>query len=365
MSLRNLIIVMNVVAGAFLVGVAWASLRARRARVVTAPNLTPYYGDEVMEGPRLERMLGFALVLFAVIAAALPIYWLVEPTRQQAMQNRFHATSVKRGAELFAPVGSNLVALGCADCHGPRGEGGATVQNVTIDKSEVLVKPGALDNPDRICAPLPDKPDKLLCRVIWKVPALNTVFLRFSREKIIQIVTYGRPNTPMPAWGLAGGGAKNEQSIENIVDYVESLQIPEAQAKAQQANLTDGRQLFEANCARCHTKQWSYKDTPGFQNGDVNLVMVPGGGAFGPNLTNGDVVRQFPEEKDQIDFITNGSDFQKAYGTRGIGSGRMPGFGRMLTPEQIKAIADYERSLDGKPVDAKGNPIPPSRGSSG
>ena len=29
----------------------------------------------------------------------------------------------------------------------------------------------------------------------------------------------------------------------------------------------------------------------------------------------------------------------------GVGTGRMPAFGQMLSPEQIKAIVDYERSL--------------------
>jgi mono/diheme cytochrome c family protein len=117
---------------------------------------------------------------------------------------------------------------------------------------------------------------------------------------------------------------------------------------AQQAGVLDGKSLFEANCARCHTK--------GFSFGEPD---VPGGGAFGPNLTNGDTLRQFPDIKDQITFITTGSLFQKPYGVRGIGSGRMPGFGResdpdpkgkttplrLLTDDQIRAIAVYERSL--------------------
>jgi mono/diheme cytochrome c family protein len=77
---------------------------------------------------------------------------------------------------------------------------------------------------------------------------------------------------------------------------------------------------------------------------------VPGGGgAFGPNLTGGVELRQFPTLADgikkHIEFITTGSDFQKQYGTQGIGSGRMPGFGQMLTPEQIQQIVTYERSL--------------------
>jgi hypothetical protein len=73
-----------------------------------------------------------------------------------------------------------------------------------------------------------------------------------------------------------------------------------------------------------------------------------GGGAFGPNLTGGVTRRQFPDEELMLEFITNGSEFGKPYGTRGQGGnegGGMPGFGRVLTPEQIEAIIEYERGL--------------------
>ena len=62
-------------------------------------------------------------------------------------------------------------------------------------------------------------------------------------------------------------------------------------------------------------------------------------------LLSGDEVRQFPDPSKQVLFITMSSDYQKLYGVRGIGSGRMPGFGEMLSAAQIKAIVDYERSL--------------------
>jgi mono/diheme cytochrome c family protein len=46
-----------------------------------------------------------------------------------------------------------------------------------------------------------------------------------------------------------------------------------------------------------------------------------------------------------ITFIQAGSEYGKKYGTQGQGSGRMPGFGSVLTEEQIKAIVEYVRSL--------------------
>lgn len=345
LSLRTALIVLNVLLGAFLLGVAFAAARDRRRRRVTPLNQDPYHDDDILEGSRLERVQAWALAMFAIIAVSLPVYWLVEPTRQDEMDEQFLETSVEQGEELYAPGGTNEVALGCADCHGPEGQGGIATQIVTIPRDDVQVAEGAINSQDRVCAPSPDDDEALLCQVAWRAPSLNDAFLRFSREEITEIVTFGRPGTPMPAWGLEGGGAKNEQSVSNIVDFIESIQISSDEATAQQADLTDGRQLYEANCARCHTKHWSYAET--FANSETfGIFSVPGGGAFGPNLTGDVTLRQFPDVDDHIDFILNGSDFQAAYGTRGIGSGRMPGFAQILTEDQIRAIVEYERGLD-------------------
>jgi len=88
------------------------------------------------------------------------------------------------------------------------------------------------------------------------------------------------------------------------------------------------------SCARCHTKGWSYGDP-----------QVSGGGALGPNLTGGAAAANFPLESDQIAFVQKGSELGKKYGLQSQGSGRMPAFGNLLTPEQIKLIVEYVRSL--------------------
>ena len=88
------------------------------------------------------------------------------------------------------------------------------------------------------------------------------------------------------------------------------------------------------SCARCHTQGWSYGD-PG----------VTGQGAFGWNLTGGATNSHFPNEADMISFIKSGSSYGKRYGVQSQGSGRMPGFGHLLTDDDIKAIVEYVRSL--------------------
>jgi mono/diheme cytochrome c family protein len=76
-----------------------------------------------------------------------------------------------------------------------------------------------------------------------------------------------------------------------------------------------GAQLFQANCASCHG--------------------ADGGGGLGPQLTGGVAVRGFPNENDQITFVTNGR-------------GNMPGFGIMLTAAQIRQVVEYTRTALGK-----------------
>ena len=41
--------------------------------------------------------------------------------------------------------------------------------------------------------------------------------------------------------------------------------------------------------------------------------------------------------------MTAGSEAHRGYGRGGIGSGRMPGFGSMLTEDMIREIVEYER----------------------
>jgi mono/diheme cytochrome c family protein len=115
-------------------------------------------------------------------------------------------------------------------------------------------------------------------------------------------------------------------------------------------NASDGQILFMNQCARCHTRGWSYFD-PNDPTASTNPnppMGTMGGGAYGPNLTNGDVNNQFPPptgEAELFAWISEGVEANAGYGIRGISSGRMPHFGAVLTKTQIEAIMAYERSL--------------------
>ena len=296
------------------------------SEIELAPNRKPYFDDEALEGPRLERALGWALVLLVIAAIGPLVYWLNEPSRQAGAVAEFDAKAVERGRQLFLPTDSpeHGAHFGCATCHGAQGQGGVT--NYTLTEEDGSIR-----------------------TVVWQAPAVDTALLKFSPEEVKTILIYGRANTPMPAWGIEGGGPLNDQQITDLVAYLDSLKLTKqeaqkraleeatTQAKLDDLDPDDGEVLFKTNCARCHTNGWSY--------GEPEEM---GGGGFGPNLTNGATTRQFPDVESMIEFITNGSEYGKPYGARGQGGnegGGMPGFGSILTPEQIEAIIEYERGL--------------------
>ena len=299
------------------------------AEIELAPNRKPYFDDDALEGPRLSRYLGWALVLLVISAVGLPLYWLREPGRQAGAELGFDNRAVNRGHSLFLPTNSpeHGAHFGCETCHGVDGVGGATSYTLTDYLGRTR-------------------------QVTWQAPALNSVRSRYPRpasptghDELRSVIVYGRPNTPMPAWGIEGGGPLNDQQVDDLVAYIESIQLSPEELEEQSARFaTDGAALFDAFCARCHTKGWSYGEPE-----------VQGGGALGPSLLGGAAVRQFPDIQAMIDFITSGSEYQRPYGVRGIGTGRMPGFGDrgegdaavhgQLTLAQIRAIVEYERRL--------------------
>ena len=138
----------------------------------------------------------------------LPLYWLNEPGRQTGAIENFDQTFVNRGARLFAPTEEG--GYNCAGCHGSEGVGGQAPPYT-----------------------LTDADGEFVATVTWRAPALNTVLLRFSVEELREILVYGRPGTPMPAWGTEGGGPLTTQQIDELIAYIGSIQLTSDEAKAE------------------------------------------------------------------------------------------------------------------------------------
>jgi mono/diheme cytochrome c family protein len=332
--------------------IVYAVLNIRQSRaelgseIELAPNRKEYYDDETLEGSRLERVQLLGVLLLVVVVIGLPVYWVLEPGRQAGAVEAQEEIFTEWGRRLFAPTAEG--GFNCAGCHGGyAGGGGEAAWNITDAKT------GEVE------------------AVNWKAPALDTIFYRFDEDEVRFILVYGRPFSPMSPWGLEGGGPMNDQQIDTLISYLWSIQVEredcgpgeddarscpsghlpsdmqgDIETRANQlvadgTYASYGEALFNLDlgsgaysCARCHTPGWSWGD-PG----------VTGQGGFGWNLTGGKANTVFPNEDDMIDFISNGSVYGAKYGVQGQGSGRMPGFGCMLTDEQLTAVVEYVRGL--------------------
>jgi len=68
--------------------------------------------------------------------------------------------------------------------------------------------------------------------VSWAAPSLNDILYRYDRDETRFWIVYGRAGSPMPAWGLEGGGAFNDQEVDDLVNYIESIQLPQNEVLA-------------------------------------------------------------------------------------------------------------------------------------
>jgi mono/diheme cytochrome c family protein len=355
----------GIIVGVFAVGFVIAvvsNMRRSRSEIGSelelAANRKPYLSDEELEGRKLDRTLGMALILLMVIAITLPLYWLAEPAREKGEVAHYDKVYIARGLDVY------LNKAKCVNCHGPNGVGGSAPYTLLNENGDYVAS------------------------VNWYAPALNNVLYRFSETSVFNILEYGRPPSPMPAWGSLGGGPLSDQQLLDVIAYLRSIQLPSSQAttalnqeiakvcKPDKANVctlygksdvakwkTLGEALFNLGeydgfaagayaCARCHTEGWSY----GMPQ------QAGGGGGLGPELTDGVEERAFDTATDQIAFVMVGSTEGKGYAHGALGTGLMPAWGInpnasdptqatmnpsqvMYTEAEVAAIVNYERSL--------------------
>lgn len=288
--------------------VIYAVLKDRRSRMPIPANLKPYLDDDQLETSHLERVLTWAVWSLIIVAFLMGYYFFTEPSRQAHAFEEFEQQRIAKGAKVYGPTtdaNGHAVpgAAGCVGCHGPDLSGGSAAYTPTDPRTG---------------APSKDQ-------VTWLAPGLNTAFLQYSEDQIRTIITFGRPNTPMPAWGVAGGGPLSEQQIADVMLYIQSKQLsPDAAQKAVTGKVdiekkahpdeTEAQALFNVNCARCHTIGWSFS-TPVQQ-----ALLPPGTGGFGPSLRNGAAKTQFAARQP----VTNPQGTQNAFVVKGPGNNYEP-----------------------------------------
>lgn len=277
----------------FVVGPGRRTGPKRNADIPLA--MRPYHSDEELETKGIERAMAWGVALAVFAALFLPLYWLIEPDRQQRATEDQYQHDVDRGRAEFQNA--------CASCHGTNLEGGS--------------------------APHPD-PE---IDTAWPAPRLDNIVARFDESTVVEdvrryietTVTFGRPGTPMPAFGTAAGGSFSDFQIDAIVAYILSVQtgeLPEAEA----FEGASGEDVFAANCARCHGES--------------------GQGYVGPQLLN--VYERFGADPDDPESV----ETARAAVRDAIESGRwvpgfaaMPAFERTLSDDAIEALIDHVESF--------------------
>jgi len=179
-----------------------------------APNLTKYRTDDDLETKTLDRTLTVAVIIASLLTIMIPLYYLGEQDRQEGFVEEFDEVSVERGEHLYEE-------FGCGNCHGVDGSGGAA--------SYVEKRSGI--------------------NVTWTAPAINNVFFRYDDEEVRYWLIYGRANSPMPAWGLEGGGPMNDGQLDDLIEYMHHFQI------SQQSELQTIEMNINSSLSRLDTSE--------------------------------------------------------------------------------------------------------------
>lgn len=192
------------IAVALILGwMAFLFVNSRRSRTssreAAPPNMSPHASDDELENTKLTKILRAALFGSALLAITLPWYAFNEPDRQADAAVTIEELNIEEGAHWYGVDGFQ-----CADCHGPTGGGGGAP--FTEERSGV--------------------------DVTWAAPALDDILYRYDRDEVEYWIVFGRANSPMPANGLDGGGAMTEQEVDQTIDYLQSIQVTQADAFA-------------------------------------------------------------------------------------------------------------------------------------
>jgi mono/diheme cytochrome c family protein len=254
-------------------------------------SMRPYHSDEELETTGLERAMAWGVALAVFSSLFLPLYWLIEPERQNQRVAEHYEQDVEQGRVEYQNA--------CAACHAADLSGGS--------------------------APHPD-PD---IEAAWPAPALDNIVARYEDSEIVEDVfdfmveqmRWGRAGTPMPAFSEAAGGSLNDQQLFAIATYILAVQtgeLPEAQAFAG----AQGDELFGANCARCHG--------------------ADGEGYVGPQLIN--VFERYgwdPDDEESLEQARAAVEHAIVNGRYVPGQADMPPFGQVLTDDAIQRLIDH------------------------
>lgn len=336
--------------------------RSRRPRrpggVLGIPQaLRPGDPDEVLEGPRLERILAAGVIATVATAIFIPAYWLPESNRQEQFSERFEEEAHERGSLILREPpeipedadpqqfreSEHALALGmsCENCHGKVIDDDPATPE---DESATSLLGGQVEFTDPTTGEV----------VSYNAPPLQNVFQRWDEEIVRMTIERGRPGTPMPTWGVEYGGPMTQQMVDDTIAYLMTLpgnnEAPEISEGCQKPSKSDyascGEEIFEVRCAVCHGPQAQGKEEPTLRDDPKTAEdesASPPTWYSGLALWKGDV--KHLDKELHLKTVKEGRRFWfmpqfSEAPPQGIPVPPYP-----LTDKQIEAVVEYERSL--------------------
>lgn len=182
--------------GAIAVGMR----RERRTPELDIPRgMQPGPPDAELESNVLVRHYIWGVVFVVILAIWVPVYFLNEPVTNKNDTKSTLEQSVERGHLTTLP-GTQLNPLGfnCQRCHGPSLHGGQNIFNGNL-------------------VPVPNL--QTVCGgAKYGHPLIK------SLQDVIATISEGRAGTDMPSWSVRFAGAMDDQQINDLVNYILSIQ---------------------------------------------------------------------------------------------------------------------------------------------
>ena len=175
--------------------------RAKKAAVPDIPRaMRPGPADDALETRLLNKLQGWGVLLVVFFVIWIPMTWIFEPTTNLDQDEAMLTDSIARGShavELFSE--ENQGGVGCVRCHG------------TELKGSVIVDPATGGG-----IPVPNL--TTVCGGPWTGhPRI------YSIADVYETIERGR-GMIMPSWSIRYAGALDDQQINDIVNYVVSIQ---------------------------------------------------------------------------------------------------------------------------------------------
>jgi mono/diheme cytochrome c family protein len=188
-----------------IVGIALAASRGRRK--AAAPDIPsgmrPGPADPDLETPLLQKLQGWGVLLVVFLVVWIPATWIFEPSSNLDQEERLLEDAIARGRNAVqAFTEENQGGVGCVRCHGSELKG-STIPGTTPSGESVVI---ATPNLTTVCGgPFTGHP------------------LIYGIRDIVTVLEQGRAPY-MPSWSIRYAGALTDQRINDIVNYIVSIQ---------------------------------------------------------------------------------------------------------------------------------------------